>query len=94
MTTVEVLQKTRALLVERGRCRTDFEDTAGRLCLAGAINLAEGRDADNLPAGRSPAFEAIRALTGSLIIWNMDQADDQVVLDTIDRAIAAEENKR
>ena len=46
----QILDKAADLLAKRGHCKHQYEETDGRLCLFGALNIA----ADCGPNGRTP----------------------------------------
>jgi len=48
MRTDEVLDRTADLLERRGRCRNDFEDDRGRVCLRGALLRVAWRGEDEV----------------------------------------------
>lgn len=107
MTTVEVLQGMRDILVTRGRYRGGFGPgesprLAGPVCLGGAYYaLKNGGDAspnyDDLWGTDNPAWTAIAEAAGvedtQYFRWNDATEDDQVVLDVIDKSIEAEKAK-
>ena len=90
MTDKEILIRAKELLVKRGWCQGEYEDSQGRICLSKSVNLVESKLKDR---------RSVRILIKDLIVkpngpfisiptWNdVPERTKEEVFSLLDRAI-------
>lgn len=99
MTTAETLRKAKAALLDRGWCQFVREDSLNKkVCLMGALSIAEAGNANSRTLMVSPAFRFLETLIGDgKFIWEWNDAPGRTleqVLEMLDKAIKRAEVAR